>query len=67
MEGSPQKVNYGLKLIGQVGRQDVGVLQVQTGEEDGVPSEDFSIVRVRRRLLRQSYVARCTPGVIRMT
>ncbi len=54
--GSPQKVNYGLKLIGQVGRQDVGVLHVQTGEEDGVPSEDFSIVRVRRRLLRQSYV-----------
>ena len=56
VEGSPQKVNYGVKLIGQVGRQDVGVLQVRTGDQDGVAGEDFSIVRVKRRLLQQSYV-----------
>jgi hypothetical protein len=56
VEGSPQKVNYGVKLIGQVGRQDVGVLQVRTGDDDGIAGEDFSIVRVKRRVLRQSYV-----------
>ena len=56
VDGSPQKVNYGVKLIGQVGRQDVGLLQVRTGDQDGIAGEDFSIVRVKRRLLQQSYV-----------
>ena len=54
--GNPQKIDYGVKLMGQVGRQDVGVLQVHTGTADNVPGEDFSVVRVKRRLLRQSFV-----------
>ena len=56
--GNPQKVDYGVKAFGQIGRQDVGVLQVRTGLDSdfpGVPSEDFTVVRLKRRLLRQSY------------
>jgi hypothetical protein len=56
VDGKPQPVNYGVKLIGQAGRQDVGLLHVRTGDQDDVTGEDFSIVRVKRRLLRQSYV-----------
>ena len=60
--GAPQPIVYGAKLIGQIGRQDVGVLHVSTSEEDltvgGVPvrltGEDFTVARVRRRIGSQS-------------
>jgi hypothetical protein len=54
-EGTPQAITYGVKLTGQAGAQDVGVLQVRTGEADDLPGEDFTVVRVRRRFLTQSY------------
>lgn len=60
--GEPQPIVYGAKLIGQAGRQDVGVLQVRTSEQDlnvdGAPllvrGEDFSVARLRRRFGSQS-------------
>ncbi len=60
--GEPQPVLFGAKLTGQVGRQDVGLLHVITGEEnltvDGAPlqlkGEDFTVARVRRRMGSQS-------------
>ena len=56
--GTPQPVDYGTKLIGQVGRFDVGVLQVRTGADadTDLVSEEFGVLRVKRRILRQSYV-----------
>ena len=56
---NPQKIDYGLKLTGQLKGQDIGLLQVRTGRDDDDPSiisEDFTVLRVRRRLLTQSYV-----------
>ena len=55
-DGEPQKIDVGLKLTGQVGKQDVGLMQIRTGREDGKPGEDFTALRVRRNVLRQSYV-----------
>ena len=55
--GEPRAIDYGAKLIGQIGRQDVGVLHVRTADETGAPGQDFTVVRAKRRLLRQSYVA----------
>ena len=55
----PQTINYGARLIGQVGqRLDVGVLQVQTADEPdrGAAGEHFTTLRVKQRLFRQSYV-----------
>jgi hypothetical protein len=60
--GEPQPILYGAKLIGQVGRQDVGFLQVSTSEEEfqanGAPvqlkGEDFTVARVKRRMGSQS-------------
>ena len=55
--GTPQNINYGVKVFGQAGRQDVGALQVRTAGNDGGPvGENSSVLRVKRRLFRQSYV-----------
>jgi hypothetical protein len=55
-DNSAQPIAFGTKLTGQLGGQDVGVLHVRTAENDGLLSEDFSVARVKRRMLRQSYV-----------
>jgi uncharacterized protein DUF5916/cellulose/xylan binding protein with CBM9 domain len=54
--GVPQPIDVGLKLTGQAGRFDIGALQVRTRDRDAVPGENFTVARVRRRFLRQSYV-----------
>jgi hypothetical protein len=54
--GMPQRINFGGKLTGQLGEHDIGVLQVQTGEDDEAPGEDFTVMRIKRRMLQQSYV-----------
>ncbi|HEU4688083.1 MAG TPA: DUF5916 domain-containing protein [Vicinamibacterales bacterium] len=56
-EATPQKIDFGTKFTGQMGGNDVGMLQVRTGGEDGefIP-EDFLVGRIKRRLLQQSYV-----------
>jgi hypothetical protein len=53
--GRPQKIDYGAKLTGQAGRFDLGALQVRTAPQAQAPGEDFTVLRSRRRLLRQSY------------
>jgi hypothetical protein len=55
---TPQRVNAGAKFTGQLGRQDVGFMHVSTGEEDDgrLVGEDFTVARVKRRVLQESYV-----------
>lgn len=55
-DGIPQPVDYGLKLTGQAGAFDVGVVRVRTREGGDGPGEEFSVARTRMRLGRQSYV-----------
>jgi hypothetical protein len=55
-DATPQKIDFGTKLTGQAGAQDVGLFHVRTGEDNGFASEDFTVARVKRRLLRQSYL-----------
>ena len=54
--GQPQRIVGGTKLTGQAGRFDIGGLYVRTGEDNGARGEDFATLRVRRRILRQSFV-----------
>ena len=54
--GEPQKINIGAKLTGQAGRQDIGVLHVRTGREGLIAPEDFTVARLKRRVMTQSYV-----------
>jgi hypothetical protein len=55
-DATPQKIDFGTKVTGQVGAQDVGLLHVRTGEDNGFNSEDFTVARVKRRVLQQSYI-----------
>jgi hypothetical protein len=55
-DGNPQKINYGTKLTGQLGKQDVGFLHVRTDDEGSAPAEDFTVMRIKRRMFTQSYV-----------
>jgi hypothetical protein len=43
----------GARLVGRMGDWDVGVLNMQTAEDGnlGIPSENFGVVRMRRRVL----------------
>jgi hypothetical protein len=54
--GRPQKIDFGVKLTGQIGAQDVGVLQVRTAPENAAVGEDFTVARVKRRVFAQSYL-----------
>ena len=53
--GQPQRIDYGGKLTGQIGAQDIGVLQVRTGQEGDRLGEDFTVFRAKRRFLSESH------------
>ena len=54
--GAPQRIDFGAKLTGQAGAFDVGMLQVRTAETDILAGEDFTVLRLRRRVFQQSYI-----------
>lgn len=54
--GEPIPVQFGARLGGQAGAWDLGLLQVRTGEQGDVPTEDFSVARLRRNLFAQSSI-----------
>ncbi len=54
--GSPVPMEVGGRLTGGAGRFELGLLNVQTAAFDGDPAENFSVVRVRRKVLRASDV-----------
>lgn len=53
--GTPQKIDFGTKLGGQIGRYSLGVMHVRTAQEHRVPGEDFFVIRPKRQFFRQSY------------
>lgn len=47
----------GARVTGMAGRWDIGFLDMQTREKDGLPSENFGILRMRRNVINEnSYV-----------
>jgi hypothetical protein len=55
--GRQVPIHGGARLVGRVGAWDVGVLNMQTAELDGIASENFGVARARRQVLNQnSYV-----------
>ena len=62
--GQEVPIRAGTRLVGQVGRQEVGFYQLRTGAATmgtleaplDVPSEDFTVARVKRALFQQSHV-----------
>ncbi len=54
--GHPVPLLGGARLTGQVGGFELGLLNVQGEDEGTVPRENFTVVRVRRRVLTNSDV-----------
>jgi hypothetical protein len=57
-QGRPVPIDAGGRLTGKVGPFSVGLMNVQAGAqpERGVPGTNFSVVRLRRDILRRSNV-----------
>jgi hypothetical protein len=52
-------LNVGGRLTGRAGKYSIGVLNIQTGdktEELGAPATNFSVVRIKRDVLRRSSI-----------
>ncbi len=64
IEGQEVPIRAGTRVIGQVGRQEIGFYQLRTGAVElassaglvDVPGEDFTVARVKRALFRQSHL-----------
>lgn len=56
VSGDEVPIEAGLKLTGKIGRTDLGVVHVRTGELRRLDGKDLFAARVRRNFLRQSYV-----------
>jgi len=54
--GNAQNILWGTKATGQLAGQDVGILNVRTGDDKGLTGENFTVARLKHRLMRQSYV-----------
>ena len=44
------RIYGGARLVGRIGRTDIGILNMQTAAIEGVPSENFGVARVRRQV-----------------
>ena len=56
LAGEEVPIDFGMKLTGKVGRSDLGVLDVRTGDLPIVPGKNFFVGRVKRNLMQQSYI-----------
>ena len=56
LAGQEVPIDVGVKLTGKVGRTDLGVLDVRTRDTSFVSDKNLFVGRVRRNLLRQSYI-----------
>ncbi len=51
------RIYGGVRLVGRAGGWDLGFLDMQTAASEGLPSENFGVFRIRRRVLNPfSYV-----------
>lgn len=56
-DGNPVRIYGGARLVGRVGKFDLGVLNMQTQAADSLPSENFGLLRLRRQLAHSnSYI-----------
>ena len=55
-EGQVIPIEYGTRLAGQAGANELGFLQIRTGPVNGRPAEDFTVARVKRNFLAQSSI-----------
>lgn len=53
-DGRPVPILGGARLVGRLGSWDLGAIAMQTAEDQGLPSENFGVLRVKRRVLNEN-------------
>ena len=57
VDGSPIKIYGGARLIGRIGKWDMGLIDMQTESHEETPGENFGVFRMRRQVINpNSYV-----------
>lgn len=46
----------GAKVTGKVGAYHIGLINIQTEEENGLPSTNYSVVRIKREIFDKSFI-----------
>ncbi len=54
-DGEQIPINYGGRLSGQIGNYEIGVIQAQTNSKGDIAGENFTVARLKRAFLKQSY------------
>ncbi|MGH1366921.1 MAG: DUF5916 domain-containing protein, partial [Calditrichia bacterium] len=49
VEGEPIRILGGARVVGRVNDWDVGLLNMQTARQDGFPTENFGVIRIRKQ------------------
>jgi len=60
--GQEVPIDYGAKLTGRVGRTEIGMLDVRTGDVSNVDTANLFVGRVKQNFLEQSYVGAIFTG-----
>ena len=61
--GEPVTIYGGARLVGRVGEWDVGLLDMQTDKSRLLPSENFGVLRLRRRIFNSTPTQEdCSPA-----
>ncbi|MBN1290326.1 MAG: carbohydrate binding family 9 domain-containing protein [Candidatus Latescibacteria bacterium] len=55
-DGEQVPILGGAKLTGKAGSYNLGILNMQTDDKAGQPSSNYSVIRVKKDILKQSYV-----------
>ena len=55
-QGQTIPITVGARLLGRVGQHDVAIQHVKTGSNEVAPAEDFSVVRIKRNISRESRI-----------
>ncbi|MFQ5571113.1 MAG: DUF5916 domain-containing protein [Rhodothermales bacterium] len=56
-EDGPVRIFGGARLVGRIGRWDVGFMDMQTARLDTIPSENFGVLRLRRQVFNENSYA----------
>ena len=49
VDGEPIRILGGARVVGRINEWDIGFLNMQTARQDGLPTENFGVVRLRRK------------------
>lgn len=49
VEGEPIRIWGGARIVGRINEWDIGFLSMQTARQDGLPTENFGVLRLRKK------------------